>query len=76
MEGLWYSRIFMDLSAIFLGLGRGPFEELMGGVSMGKLRTFQVYDSFKVHAGMNKLNRERLRKALPRLWGPSAGRRQ
>ena len=40
----------------------------MRGVSMGKLRTFQVYDSFKVHAAMNKLNREKLRKALPRLW--------
>ena len=59
---------FMDLSAVFQGLGREQFDELMRGVSMGKLRTFQVYDSFKVHAGMNKLNREKLRRALPRLW--------
>ena len=59
----------MDLSSVFQGIGREQFEELMHGVSMGKLRTFQVYDSFKVHAAMNKLNREKLRKALPRLWG-------
>ncbi len=64
---------FMGLSAVFQGLGQEQFEELMRGVSMGKLRTFQVYDSFKVHAGMHKLNREKLRKALPRLWGRLEG---
>ena len=36
---------------------------------MGGLRTYQVYEPLKVHAGFHKLNRERLRKAVPRLWG-------
>lgn len=58
----------MELSEVFQGLGREPFEELMHGVSMGRLKTYQVYDSLKVHARLNKLNRERLRKALPQLW--------
>ena len=40
----------------------------MLGVSMGKLRTFQAYDSLKVCAGLNKINHAKLRKALPRLW--------
>lgn len=58
----------MEISVVFQSLGCERFEELMSGVSIGKLRTFQAYDSLKVSAGLNKVNHAKLRKALPRLW--------
>ncbi len=59
----------MELTDVFLALERPAFEELIKGISMGGLRTYQVYEPLKVHSGFHKLNRERLRKAVPRLWG-------
>ena len=56
------------MSEVFKALGRDRFEELARGVSMGGLRTYQVYDSFKVRTRLHKLNRDRLRKAIPQLW--------
>jgi hypothetical protein len=44
------------------------FEDLLRHVSMGKLKTFQVYDRFKVRARLAKLNSETLRKAHTKLW--------
>lgn len=35
---------------------------------MGTLRAYQLYDSFKIRARLNKLNTEHLRKAAPRFW--------
>lgn len=35
---------------------------------MGKLRTYQMYESFKTRARLHKLNSENLRKAIPRFW--------
>ncbi len=58
----------MNLSEVYQALGQQRFNELIGGVSMGSLRTYRVYDSFKVHTHLHKLNRERLRKAIPHLW--------
>jgi hypothetical protein len=58
----------MELSQVYLALGKERFEELLGQVSMGSLRTYRLFDSFKVHARLGKLNRERLRKATPHLW--------
>jgi hypothetical protein len=58
----------MLLSEVFQKLGDDNFGVLVRGVSMGKLRTYQTYESFKVHAHLGKLNTETLRKAIPRLW--------
>ncbi len=58
----------MDLSEVYRGLGRERFDALIGEIAMGSLRTYKLFDSFKVHARLGKLNRERLRKAAPRLW--------
>jgi hypothetical protein len=58
----------MLLSEVFLKLGEDHFGVLVRGVSMGKLRTYQRFESFKVHAHLGKLNTETLRKAIPRLW--------
>ena len=58
----------MLLSEIFLKLGEDDFSALVRGVSMGKLRTYQMFESFKTRARLTKLNAEALRKAIPRFW--------
>jgi len=40
----------------------------LAAVSMGALKTFKVYDAFKIRTHLSKLNRERLRNAAPKLW--------
>lgn len=58
----------MDLIDVHRALGRERFEELVKGVSMGSLKTYRAFDNFKMHARLHKLNRERLRRAIPQLW--------
>ena len=58
----------MQLSEIFSGLGRDRFDAVLALVSMGSLKTFKVYDTFKIRTHLSKLNRERLRNAAPKLW--------
>jgi len=58
----------MQLSEIFLGLGEEQFRQLLRGISIGKLKTYQLYDRVKVRLHLAKLNSENLRKAEPRLW--------
>lgn len=45
------------------------FEQLLRSVSIGKLKTFQLYDRVKLRFHMSKLNSETLRKSAPRLYG-------
>jgi hypothetical protein len=63
----------MQLSEVLLGLGEKDFESLVRGISLGKLRIYQMYESFKVGARMGKLNAEGLRKAIPRFRARLAG---
>jgi hypothetical protein len=58
----------MQLADVFLALGEGPFQQLLKTVSLGRLRTYQLFERFKVRAHLQKLNSETLRKAAPRLW--------
>jgi hypothetical protein len=58
----------MQMCGVFIALGPEVFEDLLRHVSMGKLKTYQIYDRFKVRAHLPKLNSESLRKARPRLW--------
>ena len=58
----------MQLCDIFLRLGNERFDQLMRTVSMGKLKTYQLYDRMKTRLHLNKLNSETLRKATPRIW--------
>jgi hypothetical protein len=58
----------MQLSEIFLGLGEETFAKLLRGVSIGKLKTYQLYDRMKARLHLPKLNSEHIRKAEPRLW--------
>ena len=58
----------MQLSDIFLQLGEENFNNLLRGVSIGRLKTYQLYDRVKTILYLNKLNSETLRKAAPRIW--------
>jgi hypothetical protein len=58
----------MEISDLYSGLGEETFAQLLRGISIGKLRTYQIYEGFKVRARLQKLNTESLRKAAPRLW--------
>jgi len=58
----------MQISDVFLGMGEEDFGQLVRGISIGRLRTYQIYEGFKVRAHLHKLNTETLRKALPRFW--------
>jgi hypothetical protein len=68
----WASRVlrwlFMQLSEIFLGQGEPQFTELLRGISIGKLKTYQLYARMKVRLHLTKLNSESLRKAAPKFW--------
>jgi hypothetical protein len=58
----------MHVSDIFLGLGEAAVSDLMRSISLGKLKTFQLFDRLKARLHVNKLNSETLRKIGPRVW--------
>jgi len=58
----------MHISDVYQSVGADGFAQLVRGISMGKLKTYQIYEGFKVRAHLHKLNTETLRKATPRLW--------
>ncbi len=58
----------MQMCGVFTALGPDIFHHLVRGISIGKLRTYQVYERFKMRARLSKLNSEALRKAEPKFW--------
>jgi len=58
----------MQMCGVYTALGPEVFHQLVRGISIGKLKTYQVYEKFKVRARLVKLNSEALRKAEPKLW--------
>ncbi len=56
----------MQLSEAFTALGEEPFAQLVRRISIGKLRTYQLYEGLKTRAHLPKINSELLRKAAPR----------
>ena len=58
----------MQLCDVFLELGEDRFSHLVSSISIGRLKTFQLYERFKTRSHLPKLNVETLRKAAPRLW--------
>jgi hypothetical protein len=58
----------MQLTDIFLNLGEDQFSKLVRSISIGKLKTYQLYERFKLRTHVPKLNTENLRKATPKLW--------
>jgi hypothetical protein len=58
----------MQLSEAFLSLGEDTFAQLVRQISIGKLKTYQLYESFRTRAHLAKVNTEGLRKGAPRFW--------
>jgi hypothetical protein len=58
----------MQLSGVFLQLGEERLPHLLRGISIGKLKTYQLYERFKTRTHLAKVNTESLRKAEPRFW--------
>ena len=58
----------MQLPDIFVRLGMENFEQLMRSISLGRLRTYQMFEPFKLRLRLHKLNSETLRHAAPRVW--------
>ena len=58
----------MQLSEIFQGLGQETFAQLLRAISIGKLKTYQLFDRLKTRMHLAKMNSESLRKAAPRFW--------
>lgn len=58
----------MLISDVYRGLGEEHFSMLVRGISIGKLKTYQIYEGFKVRAHLHKINTEILRKSAPRFW--------
>lgn len=58
----------MQLSDIYRDLGQEGFGQLVRSISIGKLKTYQIYEGFKVRAHLAKVNTEALRKSAPRFW--------
>jgi len=58
----------MQMCGVFVALGPEVFHQLVRGISIGKLKTYQVYERFKLRARLVKLNSDTLRKAEPRFW--------
>jgi hypothetical protein len=60
--------LLMRLSDAYLDLGRERFADLIRSISIGKLKTYQIYEGFKLRTHLHKVNTEALRKATPRFW--------
>jgi hypothetical protein len=60
--------MLMQLTDVFLNLGEDQFSKLVRSISIGKLKTYQLYERFKLRTHVAKLNTENLRKATPKLW--------
>src|SRR5260370_30562292 len=58
----------MPLTDAFLSLGENGFGSVIHSISIGKLKTYQLYDRLKTRTHLPKLNSESLQKATPRLW--------
>src|SRR3569832_1565965 len=58
----------MQVTDIFLGLGKDRLDQLLRSISIGRLKTYQLFDRMKTRLHMSKLNSEALRHAAPRIW--------
>jgi hypothetical protein len=58
----------MVFSALYLQLGESQLVPLLRTISLGKLKTFQMFDRLKTRLHLTKLNNESLKKIAPRVW--------
>ncbi len=58
----------MQLPQVFVSMGPDGLSELLSSVSLGKLRTYKVFEQLKLRLHLNKLNSETLRRSPSRVW--------
>lgn len=58
----------MPLSAIYVGLGQGNLEQQLRTISVGKLKTYKLFDRLRIRLHLPKLNQETLRKIGPKVF--------
>jgi len=58
----------MQISDMYRGLGEEAFAKIVRGISIGKLKTYRIYEGFKVRAHLHKVNTESLKKSAPKFW--------
>jgi hypothetical protein len=63
----------MHISDVYLALGEDAFGQLIRGISIGRLKTYKMYEAFKVRSHLPKVNTELLRKSVPRFWARVTG---
>lgn len=66
----------MPLCDVFLALGEDNLAQLLRHVSLGKLRTYQLFDRMKTRLHLAKLNQENLRKIAPKVWARIANQEE
>jgi hypothetical protein len=58
----------MELTEVYRQLGSEAFFQLLRGISIGRLKTYKLFERIKARTHLHKLNTENLRKAAPKLW--------
>lgn len=58
----------IELCDVYIALGQDGFRDLLGRISVSRLKTYLIYEQIKVRCRLVKLNSENLRKSAPRLW--------
>ena len=58
----------MLFRSVFLRMGEENFQQLFRTISVGRLRTYQLFDRVKARFHLSKLNSEAIKKAAPRIW--------
>jgi hypothetical protein len=58
----------MPLCDIFVSLGQDHLGQLLRHISLGRLRTYEMFDRVKTRLHLAKLNQENLRKVTPKVW--------
>jgi len=66
----------MPLSDIFVGLGQANLDQQLRTVSLGKLKTYQLFDRMRIRLHVGKLNQEALRKIGPKVFARLAGQEE
>lgn len=58
----------MQLSQVYVGMGQDSVRELLSSISLGKLKTYQLFEQMKLRLRLTKLNSETLRRSALRVW--------
>ena len=58
----------MTMCEVFLGLGQERLGQMLSRISLGKLRTYRMFDAVRIRLHLGKMNQEALKKVAPKLW--------